>query len=184
MDSMHLMYCGVAVQQGGKALKDFESLYGEFFPKIYNYIFYRLLDRDQTDDLVSEVFTRAFEKLDTYDERKAQFSTWIFTIARNALIDEQRRKKEIASLDADVPDIPSSVDVQMAFIQGEERKALYSLIAKMNERDRDIIAMKYFAGMTNRKIAAELGMNESTVSSVVYNAMSKLRSGLRELQVR
>ncbi|MCL2056546.1 MAG: sigma-70 family RNA polymerase sigma factor [Oscillospiraceae bacterium] len=166
-------------------MKDFESLYGEYFPKVYNYIFYRLLDRDRADDLVSEVFTRVFEKLDTYDEGKAKFSTWVFSIARNALIDELRRKKDVISLDEDDrPDIPSGFDLQLQYIQSEERRALYALLARINARDRDIIAMKYFAGMTNRSIAAELGMNESTVSSVLFNTIGKLREGMKGFRVR
>ncbi|MCL2068347.1 MAG: sigma-70 family RNA polymerase sigma factor [Oscillospiraceae bacterium] len=165
-------------------MKDFESLYGEYFPKVYNYIYYRLLDRDRADDLASEVFMRAFEKLHTYDEGKAKLSTWVFSIARNALIDELRRKKDAVSLDEDDrPDVPSDFDVQLEYIKSEERRALYALLARINARDRDIIAMKYFAGMTNRGIAAELGMNESTVSSVLFNTIGKLREGMKGFRV-
>ena len=159
---------------------DFESLYREYFPKVYNYIFYRLLDRDRADDLVSDVFLRVYENLDTYDENRGKLSTWIFTIARNALVDELRRAKQTISLDDGRPDLPSDIDVQLGYIQSEERKALYRQLAVLPDRERGILAMKYFGGLTNRKIAEETHMNESTVSSVVWNAMRKLREGLQE----
>jgi RNA polymerase sigma-70 factor (ECF subfamily) len=162
-------------------LPDFESIYERFFPKVYNYIYYRLLNRDRTDDLVSDTFTRVFEKLDTYDESKAKLSTWIFTVARNILTEEFRQHKQMVSLDdAGRAEIPLDYDLQLAYIQSEERRELYSLLARISARERELIAMKFFADMTNRKIAATLGMNESTVSSMVYNALRKLRKGLME----
>jgi RNA polymerase sigma-70 factor (ECF subfamily) len=154
-------------------------MYREFFPKVYNYVYYRLLDRDRTDDLVSEVFVRVVEKIDTYDEGKAKMSTWIFRIAHNALVDEYRRRKDTASLDEEGLDVPSGDDVLFTIIKNDERRALHSALARLPGRDREIIAMKYFAGMTNRDIALELSMNESTVSSVVWNTLKKLREALR-----
>jgi RNA polymerase sigma-70 factor (ECF subfamily) len=166
-------------------LANFESIYHQFFPKIYNYIFYRLLDRDQTDDLVSVIFLRIYEKLATYDESRAKLSTWIFTIARNAYIDNLRRMKETVSLDDGESglNLPSGDDVQLEWIKSEERKALYIQLAKLSEREREIIALKYFTDMTNLKIAQELSISETNVSSVVYNAMKKLRLGMREYSV-
>ena len=158
---------------------DFEALYSTYFPKVYNYIYYRLLNRDQTDDLVSVIFTRIFENLDSYDESKAHLSTWVFTIARNTLINESKKKRPSVSID-DAPDIPADTDLQLEYIRREERKALYRELMRLSEREREIIALKFFAEKTNRKIAEELVMNESTVGSVVFGAMKKLRRGLGE----
>ncbi len=163
-------------------MPDFESLYRQFFPKVYNYIYYRLLNRDQTDDLVSEIFTRIFEKLDTYDESKAQLSTWVFAVTKHALINERRRMKPTVSLDAlhndNGVELPLDYDLQLSYIQSEERRQLYKALARMSAREREIISMKYFEGMNNRTIASELDMNESTVSSVVFAAKKKLQKWL------
>ena len=159
---------------------DIESVYREYFPKVYNYVYYRLLDRDRSDDLVSEIFVRIFEKQNRYDAEKGSVSAWVFRIAHNALVDDFRRKKEVLSIGGDEMDYqPDDCDIQLAVIQSEERKELYRLLAGMTARERAVLSMKYFADMTNRKIAAELDMNESTVSSVVWNAMRKLRKGMR-----
>ena len=159
---------------------DFEAIYEENFSRVYNFIYYRLLSHDKTDDLVSEVFTRVFEKLDSYDPSKAALSTWIFTIARNAIIDEARRKRPCASLDEQVGEIPADQDVALEYIKSEERRALRQQLSKLSAQEREIISMKFFEEKTNRCIAGELNMNESTVSSTVYNSMRKLRKGLDE----
>ena len=159
---------------------DFESIYNEYFPKVYNYLYYRLLNRDQTDDLVSEVFTRAFEKLDSYDPDKGAISTWIFTIARNVLTDSFRRRRQVLPLDDQAMEISSGEDVELAYIKSEERKALHRELVKLSDLEREVIGMKFFQEKTNRKIASELNMNESTVSSTVYNTVRKLRKGLAQ----
>ncbi len=116
-------------------MPDFESLYGQYFPKVYNYIYYRLLNRDQTDDLVSEVFTRIFENLDAYDETKAKLSTWIFAITKNALLNEMHRKRPTVSLDAllceNGVELPLDYDLQLSCIKSEERRKLYEFIVHM-----------------------------------------------------
>ena len=158
---------------------DIESVYREYFPKVYNYVYYKLLDRDRSDDLVSEIFLRIFEKRDSYDVEKGTLSAWIFRVAHNAVVDDFRRRKEVFSLGGGEMDLPDDCDIQLAVIQSEERKELYRLLAGMTARERAILSMKYFADMTNRDIAAALDMNESTVSSAVWNAMRKLREGMR-----
>ena len=71
----------------------FEQMYGEYFPKIYNYVFYRLLNREETEDIVSEVFIKVARNVHTFDGRKASFKTWIYTITKNALTDHYRSRR-------------------------------------------------------------------------------------------
>ncbi len=81
------------------------EIYEEFFPKIYNYIYYQINNNAVCDDLVSSVFMKVVENIDKFDEQKASFSTWIYTIARNTVIDYYRKAK----IESDIDDYVDSV---------------------------------------------------------------------------
>lgn len=157
---------------------DFEKIYDEYFPKIYNYIFYRLMSREDTEELVSEVFLKVVGNLEQFDSEKAQFKTWIYRIAQNTLIDFYRTRKPEASLDDENVDWEPSVDfeVQLESITSPKRRAIYQALTKLKERERMIIYYRFFEGYTNREIAKLLQMNESTVGTVLNRALKKLKT--------
>lgn len=157
---------------------DFEKIYDEYFPKIYNYIFYRLMSREDTEELVSEVFLKVVGNLEQFDSEKAQFKTWIYRIAQNTLIDFYRTRKPEASLDDENVDWEPSVDfeAQLESITSPKRRAIYQALTKLKERERMIIYYRFFEGYTNREIAKLLRMNESTVGTVLNRALKKLKT--------
>lgn len=157
---------------------DFEKIYDEYFPKIYNYIFYRLMSREDTEELVSEVFIKVATNLERFDSEKAQFKTWIYRIAQNTLIDFYRTRKPEASLDDENVDWEPSVDfeAQLESITSPKRRAIYQALTKLKERERMIIYYRFFEGYTNREIAKLLQMNESTVGTVLNRALKKLKT--------
>lgn len=157
---------------------DFEKIYNEYFPKIYNYIFYRLMSREDTEELVSEVFLKVVGNLEQFDSEKAQFKTWIYRIAQNTLIDFYRTRKPEASLDDENVDWEPSVDfeAQLESITSPKRRAIYQALTKLKERERMIIYYRFFEGYTNREIAKLLQMNESTVGTVLNRALKKLKT--------
>lgn len=157
---------------------DFEKIYNEYFPKIYNYIFYRLMSREDTEELVSEVFLKVVGNLEQFDSEKAQFKTWIYRIAQNTLIDFYRTRKPEASLDDENVDWEPSVDfeAQLESITSPKRRAIYQALTKLKERERMIIYYRFFEGYTNREIAKLLQMNESTVGTVLNRVLKKLKT--------
>lgn len=156
-----------------------EEVYNTYFPLVYNYVFYRLLHREDTEDLVSRVFLRVFENLDRFDETKASLKTWVFRITEHALIDFYRRRRVQVSLDDENNQVENTLcvdfDEQYEHIAEPERKALYRALTQLPERDRTFIYYKYFEHRTNRDIAKALGMNESTVAAVLARARAKLK---------
>jgi len=161
----------------------FEQMYREYFPKTYNYIFYRILSREETEDLVSEIFMKVAKNARSFDERKASFQTWIYTIAKNALNDYYvskyyRSKRNQLSLDDEDAGVVASVDFeeQLRQISSEERRILYGELVKLRERERLIVYYKFFEGYNNRQIALLLEMNESTVGTVLSRTLKKLRT--------
>ena len=155
------------------------EVYETYFPAVYNYVFYKLLHKQETEDLVSTIFIKVFKNLDRYDETKASVKTWIFRIADNALIDFYRRRKPQISMDDEENGLDNTLHVdfddQYNDIVNPRRKALYAAISRLSERDRTFIYYKYFEHCTNRSIAQSLSMNESTVAAILSRARAKLK---------
>ena len=154
----------------------FEEMYREYFPKLYNYIFYRILSKQDTEDIISEVFMKVARNAHTYDAGKAAFKTWIYTITKNCLTDHYRRRRPVLSLDDSEAGIEPSVDFeqQLEMISSEKRRELYRQLSTLKERERLIIYYKYFEGYNNRQIAMLLDMNERTVGTIIFRTLRKL----------
>lgn len=164
-----------------RGLSNFETMYNEYFSKIYNYIFYRVLNKETAEDLTSELFMKLVEKFDTFDENKASFSTWIYRIASNMVIDYFRSKKIDLSLDDEENpiDLPVDFEAEKNIIQSQERKQLYEALTELDDRTRDLLSMKYFLKMSNKEISLTKGINESTVSTICLRGIEKLKKRLK-----
>lgn len=158
--------------------RDFETIYRQYFPKLYNYIFYRILSKEDAEDIVSNIFMKVANHLEKFDPKKASFSTWIYRIAKNTLIDFYRARKIDLSLDNEAAGVVVPVDFeeQLEQIASPRRQAIYEELSKLKERERLIVYYKFFEGCNNRQLAAMLDMNESTVGTVLARTLKKLRS--------
>ncbi|MCL2637768.1 MAG: sigma-70 family RNA polymerase sigma factor [Oscillospiraceae bacterium] len=156
---------------------DLAAVYEEYFPKIYNFFFYKVMHKEITEDLTSIVFLKVAEKLHTYNPEKGAVSTWIYAIAQNALIDYFRTRHIPVSLDEATGDLAVSVsfEEQSSLIENETRRELYGALSRLDDRTRDIISRKYFFEKSIREIAAEKNMNESTVSTIHNRGLKQLR---------
>ena len=167
-----------AARMNNYSLPDnFASMYDKYFPQIYNFIFFRTMHKEQTEDIVSDVFLKVAENIWRFDQSRANFNTWIFTIAKHTLIDRYKSRRVHLSLDEeDSATWPSiNFDEQSSLIADEQLRELYGALASIDARTREIIAMKHFACLSNRQIATELGLNESTVSTIYLRGLKHLR---------
>ncbi len=131
----------------------FASLYDRHFAAVYNYIRARVVDADLADDLTSQTFEKALRAYDTYDPNRGAFAPWILTIARNTVLNHWRAARE-TPLDA-IPEPPSPApSPERSAEQKEERAALFRALLSLDDRSRELVALKFFARLTNREIAA------------------------------
>lgn len=158
---------------------DLEEIYNAYFSSVYNYVYYKLLNRENTEDIVSQVFEKVLMKLDTFDPEKASVKTWIFRIAENTLIDFYRRRRPTLSIDHEESGLDNVLyehfDDQYDQIIEPERKLVLDALRQLPERERMFIYLKYFENVTNREIAARMEMNENTVSAIMARARKKLK---------
>lgn len=166
----------------GKVTKlvDFESVYKEYFSKIYNYMFYKVLNKETAEDLTSEFFIKLLDKLNTFDESKANLNTWLYTIAKNSVTDYFRVHKVNVSVDDEENpiDLPVDYELEKNIIKSEDRKALYEALTTLDDKTRKLLSLKYFFDMSVREIANNTGINESTVSTICLRGIEKLKKQL------
>lgn len=162
----------------------FSEIFDHYFPRVYNYARYRVGSADAADELTARVFEKAFEKIGRYTPGRAPFSAWLFGIARNTVNQYLRTEKRRRwfSLDLIYDRKSDDPDPEEAVIQGEMNTEILTAIGKLSNRDRDILALKFSAGLTNRRIASLTGLGESHVSVILYRAVKKIRIELVNME--
>jgi len=163
---------------------DFGRIYDENFAKVYNYVRYRVGDAAAADDVVARVFEKALARLSGFDPRRGPAAAWLFAIARSAVIDHFRAKAWFSWLPLDAfhgrPDpAPGSEEL---LSKDEERRALLESMAVLDEREREILALRFGGGMTNREIAAALELSDANVGVIIHRALKKMKGSLGEDQ--
>ena len=166
-----------AVPDTVSLVEEFGRLYEIYMPKIYRYTRYRISDKEVAEDLTSDVFNKALDGFKRYNSYKASFSTWIFSIARNTIIDYYRKHAKEPRIMRDTdPEISSTSDSPInELTKTEEIARLRECIVKLNENEQELISLKFSGGITNREIARITGLSESNVGTILCRAIRKLR---------
>lgn len=153
---------------------DWEAVYRAELPRVYNFFRYRVGDDQLAEDLTSTTFERAWAARDRYQHDRAAFSTWLLTIARHLAIDHYRTRREAVALDA-LDDLHGDDSPEALDDDHVERDRLSQLLTALPDRDRDLLALKYGAAMTNREIAALTDLSESNVGTILHRVIERLR---------
>lgn len=162
-----------------KADLAFEELYRSSRDDVYAYVAGLLRDRSAAEDVTALAFERAYRKRSRFDPRRGDRRGWLFGIARNAALDELRRRSRQAKLDAD-PEDAAAVPLSDLAEASDRRLMLQKVMAGLEPRDRELISLKFFAGLSNPEIAATLGISESNTGTRLHRAIKKLREACDE----
>ena len=155
---------------------DFDALYRDARDDVYAYVVTLLHSRAAAEDVTAQAFERAFRKARSYNPGKGGPRAWLFGIARNAALDELRRGKRVATLVAEPVDAAAATDE--AAERALERAAVRDALAGLPPRDREVIALKFHAGLDNAELAAVLGVSVSNAGTQLHRAMTKLRKAV------
>lgn len=157
---------------------DFDALYRGCRDDLYAYVATLMRDRQAAEDVTALAFERAYRKQRSYDSRKAPPRAWLFGIARNAALDELRRRGRIAPLEAEVAaDEAGPEDLAESALQ---RASLKAALGALAPRERELIGLKFHAGLDNAEIAAVLGVSVSNAGTLLHRAITKLRKAIHE----
>lgn len=163
----------------------FGAIYRQYFGQIYGYVFYRTQDPQAADDITAQIFEEALKSMRKYRPERAGLATWLFAIARNTTNKHFRSQKipRWISLEAISPSLaePGPL-VEEIFDQNDRLAGLMRLIVDLDERQRDVLGLKFGAGLSNRRIAELTGLSTSNVGVILYQTIGTLRERLQEVE--
>ena len=162
---------------------DFTFFYKKYYPKLIYYTSKMCGDSQKAEDVTTESFMTAFEKIEKYAKEKAQFKTWLFTIARNIMLQDIKSTRKTVSLDVDLDDegttlkdfIPEEQDFShITFLYDKKAEIMKKHISELKEPYRKVIEMREVKKMAYKDIADQLGKNLSTIKSQIRNGRAIL----------
>ena len=154
--------------------------FDRFFPAVFKYFRYRGADADTANDLTSAVFERALTKLSTFDPAKGAFNTWLFAIAHHISINEWKVKArtKFIPLEQGINEPIKDPSPEDGIVYQERIDALVTALQTLNDREREIIALKFAGNFTNRQIAGLVNISASNVGVIIFRTINKMRLGL------
>ena len=153
-----------------------DSLYLDYKDKITAYVRSRIENKYDVEDIVSTVFLKIYQKIDSFDESKASLSTWIYTITRNTVIDYFREiKTHIEFLD----EIEADTLSDDSLVDNELLEDLADALETLSERERDLIILHYYKGYTLKRISEMMDMSYINAKLIHTKALSMLRLNMR-----
>jgi RNA polymerase sigma-70 factor (ECF subfamily) len=170
----------LASDPSGEALR---SLYRIYAGELLGFALNALSDRETAEEIVQETFTRAWRHADRYDAARGSVRTWLYQIARHAIIDARRRASArpapAGAAEADIDEMAGGVSIEQAMLGWQVAAAL----ARLSPEHRQVIRLAHVRGMSVREISEACGLPEGTVKSRTWYALRSLRLVLEEMGV-
>lgn len=162
--------------------RDLDGFFNEYYPRVYNYVYYRTMMRDVAEDVTSDVMYRVARSYATFDPNKGTLDSWTFRIARNLLFSYFRSMKD---------NVPLESVAEGAFAEESNQEDLFNetealanqVLSMLTEEEREMVFMKYWQQLSNKAIAERLDMNASTVSTKLSRALAKVRKAFPNIEL-
>ena len=163
--------------------KDFSTLYTKYYPKLVYFISKICNDPQKAEDISTDSFMAAFDKIEKYEKEKSQFSTWLFTIAKNLALQSIKNEKKTMSLDSEFDEEGTTMKDFIQEEQGEshlyevyDKKAeiMKKHIDNLKNPYKEVIEMREIKRMSYKDISDKLNLNLSTVKSQIRNGRAIL----------
>jgi RNA polymerase sigma-70 factor, ECF subfamily len=144
----------------------------ELIRRVYSYVAYRIGDGPEAEDVTSTTFERALRYRDSFDPAKGSAQAWVLGIARTCIADNFRAN---AVSQAELHDVRTGESVESEAL---ERLTVQAAVARLGDRDRELIALRYGADLKVREIAALLDERTNTIEVALHRALARLRDDL------
>lgn len=158
----------------------FEDIYDEHVWRVYGFFAYRLKSRPDAEDLTQQTFERALRAWERFDPERAATGTWLIAIARNLLIDHFRRDRSAQQrpFDTEAETSPGVVYIDPDLGLDPD---LAQALGALDDREREVIALRFGADLTGRDIAEELGISVANAQQILSRSLRRLRRMLEEV---
>jgi RNA polymerase sigma-70 factor (ECF subfamily) len=143
--------------------------------RVYSYVAYRIGDGPDAEDVTSDVLERALRYRDSYDPKKGPASAWLVGIARRSVDEHLAGRPPVPDHEAPEPAAPGDLEELTV-----RRVALAAAVGRLDERDRELVALRYGADLTARQIGELLDLKTNAVEVALHRALARLRAELDE----
>ncbi len=159
----------------------FADLYRLYAPQVLRYVSSRVKGTEEAEDITNTVFEKAFGAIGRYEPSPAQFSTWLYTIAQNTVIDHYRKRRlpQVEDADARLFAITDPNDgPEATLIADERRQLLYQAVMSLTSEQRQVVGLRFFFNLSTQDVACLMGKTEGAVKALQFRALERLRRGL------
>jgi RNA polymerase sigma-70 factor (ECF subfamily) len=160
--------------------EDFEALYRSSASDIFRFVAGMLRDRSAAEEVTAVAFERGFRARATFDRKRGAPRAWMFGIARNAALDELRRRGRVAELPPEPEDRTSPGPPELAEASAR-REVVLRALEGLDSRDRELIALRFDGGLSHAEIGEILDVTPTNASTMLHRAVSKLRKACDEM---
>lgn len=157
----------------------FAEIYLAYQDAIYRYIFFRVSDDAEAEDLTEEVFLRAWEALPNFRVRKVPFKSWLYRIAHNLVIDRHRKRRPIVMPSEAIIDEPARRPLpEETVARMENHQALRQAILKLNAIEQEVILLRFVSGLSHQEVAKAIGKSPAASRVIQHRALTRLQKYL------
>ena len=153
----------------------FGELYERYRDAIYRFCLSRTGTSHDAEDLTADVFVKALQSIDRWQDRGLPFAAFLYRIARNAAIDRSRTLKQPLSVDGLLQEPASKQNVELEATFAVEKSILLAALAKLKSEHRDVVVMRFIEGYSALEVAAMLGKTEGAIRTLQHRALERLR---------
>jgi RNA polymerase sigma-70 factor (ECF subfamily) len=164
----------------------FAELYDRNFEAVYRYVYYRVRDEKEAEDVTSEVFFRALRAMPRYEPRQP-FLAWLYRIARNAVIDRARAARPRLSFEDALshPDAPAHViDPDVQLLATDRRARLRAALANLTSEQQEVVILRFIEGLSAEETGELMGKRAGTVRGLQFRALQALRKHITAEDLR
>ena len=157
----------------------FGELYDNHHEKIFRFVYFKVSHKEEAEDITHKVFLSAWKNIKNYQDQSVPFSSWLYRIAKNKVIDHYRVKKTHTPLDSIQDSLHSDYNLELATEEALDLENVRSAIKELNQDQQDVLIMRFIEDLPIKEVAIALGKTESSVKLIQLRAIKKLKSILQ-----
>ncbi|MFA5355148.1 MAG: RNA polymerase sigma factor [Candidatus Paceibacterota bacterium] len=158
-------------------IEDFGGVYDKYVRRIYNFIYYKTHHKETAEDLTSQTFAKALNKLSDFDGERGSFSSWLYAIARNNVIDFYRTRKSNINVE-DVWDLADDTDIERDIEAAQKLQKVRKYLKALKPEQREVVLLRVWGDYSYREIAEIMGKTENNCKVLFSRTMKKLREDM------
>lgn len=173
----------IAIRASRNDATAFTYLYRLYFTQVFTFINFRVSSREDAEDLTNTVFEKALGAIDRYRPKPAQFSTWLYTIAKNCIIDHYRKRRLPVDEEAEAAVMPAadmSYDPVTVVLLEERKRTLREALKELTDDQREVVECRFFFELSIQEAALVMDKTEGAVKALQFRALDNLHRLLTE----